>query len=294
MRVEAHGLGIDRDHRARARDRGGRSCRCRWMVPSCWNWVTVTCRRSEDGAQEKTRTFTTLRPQVPETCASTNSATWAFRAVGAGRSPGPGLRQAMFGPRALEAAPFPAIVEDRARSRNPGRMATRSVATVFGGSGFIGRYVVKRLAARGYVVRVVGRDTERAKDLMVTGAVGQVVAAVRLASSNPATIARADRRRRPRRQPDRHPERAPRRRLPARPGRGRRRHRARRGRRRGAAHGADLRDRRRPGEPQPVCPDQGGRREQRCARRSRTRPSCGPRSCSAPRTSSSTGSAPWR
>ena len=29
------------------------------------------------GAQEKTRTSTTLRPQVPETCASTNSATWA-------------------------------------------------------------------------------------------------------------------------------------------------------------------------------------------------------------------------
>jgi hypothetical protein len=30
-----------------------------------------------DGAQEKTRTSTTFRPQVPETCASTNSATWA-------------------------------------------------------------------------------------------------------------------------------------------------------------------------------------------------------------------------
>ena len=54
-------------------------------------------------------------------------------------------------------------------------MATRSVATVFGGSGFIGRYVVKRLAAAGHVVRVAGRDTERVKDLMVAGRVGQVI-----------------------------------------------------------------------------------------------------------------------
>lgn len=54
-------------------------------------------------------------------------------------------------------------------------MATRSVATVFGGSGFIGRYVVKRLAQAGHVVRVAVRDTERARQLCPMGTVGQVV-----------------------------------------------------------------------------------------------------------------------
>ena len=69
-------------------------------------------------------------------------------------------------------------------------MPTRSVATVFGGSGFIGRYVVKRLAAAGHVVRVAGRDTERAKDLMVTGRVGQVVP-LYVSLSNEGTVLRA-------------------------------------------------------------------------------------------------------
>jgi uncharacterized protein YbjT (DUF2867 family) len=54
-------------------------------------------------------------------------------------------------------------------------MATRSVAAVFGGSGFIGRYVVKRLAARGYVVRVAVRDPEGALFLKPMGVVGQIV-----------------------------------------------------------------------------------------------------------------------
>jgi NADH dehydrogenase len=54
-------------------------------------------------------------------------------------------------------------------------MATRSVATVFGGSGFIGRYVVKRLAARGHIVRVAVCDPEGAMFLKPAGAVGQVV-----------------------------------------------------------------------------------------------------------------------
>ncbi len=47
--------------------------------------------------------------------------------------------------------------------------------TVFGGAGFVGRYIVKRLAATGAGVRVAGRDPERAKFLKPAGGVGQVV-----------------------------------------------------------------------------------------------------------------------
>ncbi len=72
-----------------------------------------------------------------------------------------------------------------------GDMATRNVATVFGGNGFIGRYVVKRLVEEGYVVRVCGRDTERAKDLMMLcRQVGQVVP-LYVSLANPTTVARA-------------------------------------------------------------------------------------------------------
>ena len=53
--------------------------------------------------------------------------------------------------------------------------ATHSIATVFGGSGFIGRYVVQRLARRGYVVRVAVRDPEGALFLKPMGEVGQIV-----------------------------------------------------------------------------------------------------------------------
>jgi uncharacterized protein YbjT (DUF2867 family) len=54
-------------------------------------------------------------------------------------------------------------------------MPTRSVATVFGGSGFLGRYLVKRLASVGYVVRVAVRDPEAALFLKPMGRVGQIV-----------------------------------------------------------------------------------------------------------------------
>ena len=47
--------------------------------------------------------------------------------------------------------------------------------TVFGGSGFVGRYVVERLADQGAVVTVAVRDPEDAKFLRTLGQVGQVV-----------------------------------------------------------------------------------------------------------------------
>jgi uncharacterized protein YbjT (DUF2867 family) len=47
---------------------------------------------------------------------------------------------------------------------------------VLGGSGFIGRYVVERLAARGDVVPVGCRHAEEAKFLMTFGLVGQIAA----------------------------------------------------------------------------------------------------------------------
>ena len=54
-------------------------------------------------------------------------------------------------------------------------MAARSVATVFGGSGFLGRYVVKRLAAQGHIVRIAVRRPASANNLRPMGGVGQVV-----------------------------------------------------------------------------------------------------------------------
>lgn len=51
----------------------------------------------------------------------------------------------------------------------------RRVVTVFGGSGFIGRHLIQRLAADGWVVRVAVRDPIRAQFLRPNGDVGQIV-----------------------------------------------------------------------------------------------------------------------
>jgi NADH dehydrogenase len=49
-----------------------------------------------------------------------------------------------------------------------------SVVTVIGGSGFLGRYVVRELASRGAVIKVASRHAERSSDLRTSGAVGQI------------------------------------------------------------------------------------------------------------------------
>ncbi|WP_424134101.1 complex I NDUFA9 subunit family protein [Roseomonas chloroacetimidivorans] len=66
----------------------------------------------------------------------------------------------------------------------------RRIAVVFGGTGFIGRYVVKRLAHQDYVVRVVTRSPEAARSLMTQGQVGQIVP-YGAQSLNDAELARA-------------------------------------------------------------------------------------------------------
>jgi NADH dehydrogenase len=53
-------------------------------------------------------------------------------------------------------------------------MAGRQV-TIFGGSGFIGRYVVERLADKGWTIRVAVRSPRRANFLKPLGDVGQIV-----------------------------------------------------------------------------------------------------------------------
>ncbi|MFA6279549.1 MAG: complex I NDUFA9 subunit family protein [Bdellovibrionales bacterium] len=54
-------------------------------------------------------------------------------------------------------------------------MTSARVAIVFGGSGFLGHTVVQALVAKGYTVRVPTRDLNKAQDLKVLGAVGQVI-----------------------------------------------------------------------------------------------------------------------
>jgi uncharacterized protein YbjT (DUF2867 family) len=54
-------------------------------------------------------------------------------------------------------------------------MKNKKQITVFGGTGFIGRYVIDRLCDQGYTIRVATRSPSSAYFLRTSGAVGQVV-----------------------------------------------------------------------------------------------------------------------
>jgi uncharacterized protein YbjT (DUF2867 family) len=56
-----------------------------------------------------------------------------------------------------------------------GGIMHRQVITIFGGSGFIGRHLVRRFAKQGAEVRIAVRDIERAQFLKPLGDIGQVV-----------------------------------------------------------------------------------------------------------------------
>ncbi len=67
--------------------------------------------------------------------------------------------------------------------------------TVFGGSGFVGRAIVRALAERGYLVKVAARRIELAEPVKTAGEVGQVMlvrANLRIASSVARAVAGSD------------------------------------------------------------------------------------------------------
>ena len=48
------------------------------------------------------------------------------------------------------------------------------IVTIFGGTGFLGRYIVSRLAKLGYIINVVTRFPNEANFLKTSGNVGQI------------------------------------------------------------------------------------------------------------------------
>src|SRR6187402_2010425 len=62
----------------------------------------------------------------------------------------------------------------RCKGRPMTEIPSETLVTVFGGSGFLGRHVVRALARRGYRVRVAVRRPDLAFHLQPLGRVGQI------------------------------------------------------------------------------------------------------------------------
>jgi NADH dehydrogenase len=71
-----------------------------------------------------------------------------------------------------------------------GLIPTGRIVTIFGGSGFIGRQVVRKLAKRGWRIRVATRRPDLAGHLQPSGRVGQINP-IQANLRNPASVARA-------------------------------------------------------------------------------------------------------
>ena len=54
-------------------------------------------------------------------------------------------------------------------------MLNNQIVTIFGGSGFVGRHIVRRLATEGYTLRIASRTPASCYELRTAGAVGQIV-----------------------------------------------------------------------------------------------------------------------
>src|SRR5216684_6608049 len=73
-----------------------------------------------------------------------------------------------------ESAEYPAIYRIDRQELDPMASNLDTLVTVFGGSGFLGRNVVRALAKRDYRIRVAVRRPELAGYLQPAGRVGQI------------------------------------------------------------------------------------------------------------------------
>jgi NAD(P)H-binding len=139
----------------------------------------------ENGARKRTRTSTTLRSPAPEAGASTNS---AIRAL---------VPFSLGGRSAPVAAGVGACQCGSARAWAAASLLRRiwvwnmaSIITIFGGDGFVGRYLVQALLKSGAQARIASRNPKRGWFLKSQANLGQI-AYIGADITRPETLAAA-------------------------------------------------------------------------------------------------------